>query len=101
MGHNSRHISVSREQAALISVLKEGLSAEEDVFKRSRDLLGSTRLTQKLRRTLHSALPELAKQNLIAIEDGEYFLSWSRPDWRPGSGRAADLAEVAPRSKIS
>ena len=73
-GHNSRSISVSREQEALISALKEGLSAEEDVFKRSRDLLGSKRLTQKLRRTLHSALPELAKRNLIAIEDGEYFL---------------------------
>lgn len=65
---------VSREQAALLETLKEGRSAEEDVFLRVRDLLGSQRLTQNLRRTLQLASSDLARRKLVAIEDGEYFV---------------------------
>jgi very-short-patch-repair endonuclease len=65
---------VSPEQNMLITALKEGHSAEEDVFLRARDLLGSQRLTQKLRRTLRVAMSDLARRNLATIEDGEYFL---------------------------
>jgi very-short-patch-repair endonuclease len=65
---------VSREEAALLEALKEGLSAEEDVFLRVRDLLGSRRLTQKLRRALQLATSDLARRKLIAIEDQEYFV---------------------------
>ncbi|MBI4321618.1 MAG: ATP-binding protein [Chloroflexi bacterium] len=64
----------SREQAALLEALKEGCSAEEDVYLRARDLLGSQRLTQKLRRRLHTASSDLARRKLAAIEDGEYSL---------------------------
>jgi REase_MTES_1575 len=71
---SSKRVWVSCEQAALLEALKEGLSAEEDILLRVRDLLGSKRLTQKLRRTLHIALSDLARRRLVAIEDGEYFL---------------------------
>lgn len=65
---------VSREQAELLSALKQGHTAEEDMFLLVRDKLGSKRLTQKLRRTLRTALSDLARRRLVAIEDGEYFL---------------------------
>jgi very-short-patch-repair endonuclease len=64
---------VTEEGAALINALKEGRSAEEDLFIRVRDLLGRQRLTQRLRLSLQVAAAELARRKLIAIEDGEYF----------------------------
>lgn len=65
---------LSREQTALLEALKEGRSEEDDVLRRVRDMLGSQRLTQKLRQRLNRALFDLASRNLIAVEDGEYFL---------------------------
>lgn len=65
---------VSREQVALLDALKEGRAMEEDVFLRARDLLGSQRLTQKLRQTLQRASSDLARRKLVTIEDGEYFV---------------------------
>jgi len=78
---------VTPEQAALLAVLKAGLSAEEDVFLGARDALGSKRLTQKLRGTLHRALSDLAGRQMVVIEDGEYFISQA--------GSQAELITVA------
>jgi very-short-patch-repair endonuclease len=74
---------VTEEEAAIVKALTEGSAKEEDVFVRARDLLGSKRLTQKLRSTLQRATADLARRKLIAIEDGELFLL---PD-----GRSAQL----------
>jgi very-short-patch-repair endonuclease/KaiC/GvpD/RAD55 family RecA-like ATPase len=65
---------VTREEAALVNAIREGGTTEEDVFVRARDLLGSQRLTQKLRATLQRAAADLTRRHLIAAEDGEYFL---------------------------
>jgi hypothetical protein len=85
---------VTREEAALVNALREGGSTEEDVFVRARDLLGSQRLTQKLRLTLKGAAAELSRRKLITSEDGEYFLqpdgerrSWSSPVPAPDAHR--------------
>jgi hypothetical protein len=78
---------VTREEAALVNALREGGSTEEDVFVRARDLLGSQRLTQKLRLTLQGAAAELSRRKLITSEDGEYFLL--------PAGRAAQLIVTA------
>jgi hypothetical protein len=74
---------VTREEAALVNALREGASTQEDLFVRARDLLGSQRLTQKLRLTLQGAAAELSRRKLITSEDGEYFLL--------PAGRAAQL----------
>ena len=65
---------VTREEAALIEVLRDGGSNEEDVFLKVRDLLGRKALTQKLRGTVRDAAADLTRRKLIASEDGEYFL---------------------------
>jgi very-short-patch-repair endonuclease len=65
---------VNREQAALIDGLNAGHSAEDDVFRYARDLIGSRRLTQKLRMTLQSSMADLTRRGLVAVEDGEYFV---------------------------
>jgi len=86
---------VTREQAALLEALKEGLSAEKDVFLRVRDLLGSQRLTQKLRRTLQVASSDLARRRLVTIEGGEYFVL---PAGREAAAVTRPVAK-APRSR--
>lgn len=65
---------VNREQAALIDGLNAGHTAEEDVFRYARDLIGSRRLAQKLRMTLQSSMAELTRRGLVSVEDGEYFV---------------------------
>jgi very-short-patch-repair endonuclease len=84
---------VTREEAALVNSLREGGSTEEDVFVRARNLLGSQRLTQKLRLTLQGAAAELSRRNLITSEDGEYFLL--------PAGRAAELVVTGTSARRS
>jgi hypothetical protein len=86
-------VPISREQAALIQALKEGLSTEDETFIRVRDLLELKRLTQKLRKTLHMAVSDLAKRGFITSEDGEYFLL---PAGRKGKF-ITDAADNSPR----
>ncbi len=73
-GTAGKREQVTHEQAALIEALKEGLSEEVDLFLRVRDLVGSKRLTQRLRRAFESAASDLARRKLLTIEDGEWFL---------------------------
>jgi very-short-patch-repair endonuclease len=84
---------VTREEAALVNALREGGSTEEDVFVRARNLLGSQRLTQKLRLTLQGAAAELSRRNLITSEDGEYFLL--------PAGKAAELVVTGTSARRS
>lgn len=73
-GRGKKVEMVTPGQTALLSALREGSTAEEDVFLRTRDLLGSQRLTQRLRQSLTAAAADLARRGLVAVEDGEYFI---------------------------
>lgn len=53
---------------------------------RVRDLLGVHRLTGKLREGLLAEARELSREDLVSIEDGEYFLT--------SDGRTATLSVV-------
>jgi very-short-patch-repair endonuclease len=67
-------VTVTKEEQALIEALRHGSGAEAEVFLRARDLLGSQRLTEKLRNTLRHTAIDLARRRLLAIEEMEYFL---------------------------
>lgn len=76
-------VAVSKDENAIIEALREGLCDEEEILRRGRDLLGYSRLGNRIRSALQGAGRRLEGRRLIAIEDDEYFLT---PD-----GRSAEI----------
>jgi very-short-patch-repair endonuclease len=74
---------VSAEGAAILAGLAAGNRAEEDVFRFARNAMGYQRLGPRIRASFVSATRKLVTDGLIAIEDGEYFLT--------AEGRQADV----------
>jgi CxxC-x17-CxxC domain-containing protein len=68
-------IAVSPHEKVILDGLNEGLSEEDELFRRCRDLLGLGRLGNRVRDTLEGAAHALERRRLVAIEDGEYFLT--------------------------
>ena len=66
---------VTAEGHAIATAALEGMRAEDEVFKRSRDLLGHSRLGNRIRHRLQSARDELISRELLSVEEGEYFLT--------------------------
>ncbi len=67
--------TVTAMQDAIIKALREGLTGEQEVLYRVRDLIGAHRLTARLRLEIIRAAQELSRMRLVSIEDHEYFLS--------------------------
>jgi very-short-patch-repair endonuclease len=80
---------VSAEGAAIMAALAEGNRLEEDVFRFARIAMGYQRLGPRIRRSFVSAANKLIREGLVAIEDGEYFLT---PDGRNADVRAGARA---------
>lgn len=72
------------EGAAIMAALAVGHRSEEDVFRYARISMGYQRLGPRIRQSFVTAAGKLAKEGLIGVEDGEYFLT--------PSGRAADVS---------
>jgi len=66
---------VTREQAALIEGLRQGLSSEPDVLRFAREKLGYKRLGSRIRESLLFSAGRLNHMGLLVVEDGEYFLT--------------------------
>ena len=66
---------VSAEDDAVFRAVKSGAVEEDDVLREARDLLGRKRLTSKLRLELQAAGLRMNHSGLLAIEEGEYFLT--------------------------
>jgi very-short-patch-repair endonuclease len=81
-----RPIPVTRSQEAIVRVMREGISDQERLLYRVRDLLGVRRLTGRLRDALLADMTALGRQGLVTVEDHEYFLT--------PLGKAASLAVV-------
>ncbi len=68
-------IHVTRDQEAILRALREGITDEERLLYRARDLLKVRRLTAKLRDSLLADARELSRQGLVSTEEHEYFLT--------------------------
>ncbi len=66
---------VSPEEHAITTAALEGVQDEDEVFKRSRELLGYSRLGNRIRDRLQVARDSLASRGLLSVEEGEYFLT--------------------------
>lgn len=66
---------VTPTQEAIVKVIREGLTEENALCYRVRDLIGARRLTTSLRQGILAEAQELNHRGLIVIEDREYFLS--------------------------
>jgi len=66
---------VSSEQLAILISLRNGNRDQEAVLRDAREQLGYGRLGPRLRERLLLAGHQLVQAGLIAIEDGEYFLT--------------------------
>jgi very-short-patch-repair endonuclease len=71
----SKTVRVTRGQETIIRALREGITDEERLLYRVRDLLGARRLTGKLRDGLLADAAELNRQSLVRTEDHEHFLT--------------------------
>lgn len=80
--------SVSAYQGALMSALRAGHRDVEAALRAAVVELGRERLGPRIRQDLILEADQLAQMGLIAIEDGEYFLT--------AEGRAAQLHVRAP-----
>jgi len=69
----SRIEPITREQAAILEAMKNGMSDEEAVLRRVRETLGFQRLGKRVRASLVASAGDLARRGLLAIEEGEYF----------------------------
>lgn len=78
--------TVTPTQDAIIRALREGLTDEQQLLYRVRDLLGARRLTGKLKDSLLADALELSRLGLITTEDHEHFLT--------AEGRAATLSVI-------
>ncbi|MGQ0668370.1 MAG: topoisomerase DNA-binding C4 zinc finger domain-containing protein [Actinomycetota bacterium] len=74
-GHRGRSIAVTREQDAIVQAVRTGLTDEEEVLKRASQLLGNRRLGKRIRTNLELSASELNHLGLLAVEEGEYFLT--------------------------
>lgn len=68
-------VPVSTHEKVILDALQEGLRDEEEILRRGRDLLGYSRLGNRIRSILQGAGRLLEERRLVAIEDGEYFLT--------------------------
>ncbi len=66
-------LNVTAAQEAILRAIREGLTDEERILYRARDLLRARRLTALFRRRLLAELQQLNQQGLVTIEDHEYF----------------------------
>lgn len=71
----SHPVRVLPGENAIIQALKQGLREEEQVLRHCRDLLGHRRLGNVIRAQLQNSARALQQRGLIAVEDGEYFLT--------------------------
>jgi very-short-patch-repair endonuclease len=76
-------IDVTSSEQALLRALRDGLTEEEQILRRARDLIGRHALTRRLRQNLLADLQQLRARGLVATEDHEYFVT---PE-----GRSAEL----------
>jgi very-short-patch-repair endonuclease len=70
---NVQVINVTSSEEALLRALRDGLTDEEQILRRARDLIGRHALTQRLRHNLLTDLQRLRTRGLVATEDHEYF----------------------------
>jgi very-short-patch-repair endonuclease len=66
-------LNVTAMQGAILGAIREGLTDEERILYRARDLLGASRLTAVLRSRLLAELQQLNRTGLVTIEDHECF----------------------------
>ena len=71
----SRVIGVTRHGKAIVQAIQDGKHDENEVFKGSLPSLGYRRLGSRIRSDLLEAGRQLKRAGLIAIEEGEYFLT--------------------------
>lgn len=74
-GEPSQQASVTADENALVNALLGGARDEDDVFRKCRDLLGYSRLGNRIRSRLRSAAQALERRGLISVEENEYFLT--------------------------
>ena len=85
-----KRYSLDREQGSIIEALHHGMRLETDVLYFCRDRLGYGRLGPRIKEGLLLAAGKLERLGLIAIEEGELFLT--------PAGRNADVRVVTSRS---
>lgn len=95
---NGKTHSVSADQGAMMAALKEGHRDEESVLRAARVELGYQRLGPRIRERLLVAARQLTQLGLIAIEDGEYFLT---PEGRSAELRITPAAQAKKTSRTS
>lgn len=74
-GDSNPEASVTEDENAVLQALDEGAHEQDELFRRSRELLGYARLGNQIRARLSSAAEALEQCGLIANEASEYFLT--------------------------
>ena len=70
-----RAVPVTSYGNAILQAIRDGIHDENEVFKRSLPVLGFQKLGNRIRSDLREAGTRLQRASLIAIEEGEYFLT--------------------------
>ena len=70
-----RPVPVSPHGNAILQAIRDGIHDENEVFRRSLPSLGYQKLGNRIRSDLREAGIWLQRASLIAIEEGEYFLT--------------------------
>ena len=68
-------VTVTPYGNAILEALREGVHDEIEVFRRSLPALGYQKLGNRIRSDLQEAGNRLQRAGLIAVEEGEYFLT--------------------------
>jgi CxxC-x17-CxxC domain-containing protein len=68
-------IPVNPMENAIIQSIQESNHKEDEVLKRSREILGFSRLGNRIRSQFQTAAESLARRGLLTVEESEYFLT--------------------------
>lgn len=66
---------VSPDEHAIVTATLEGMRDEDEVFKRSRELLGYARMGNRIKGRLQLARDALVSRDLLSVEEREYFVT--------------------------
>ncbi len=97
-GYRGRSIAVTQEQGAIVQAVRTGPNGEDEVLKRASQLLGNKRLGKRIRMNLELSASELNHIGLLAVEEGEYFLT---PLGREAQITPSLPSRIAPEARVA
>ena len=70
-----KSFDVDAFESAVVRALKEGTKEKDALFKRTRELLGKSRLGPQIRISIQNALSSMQTRKLIVCEENEFFFA--------------------------